>query len=126
MKIFFYITSISIFIIIGYLGITDNFNPGRTTIIIKKESDYYQMTASYNKEKQHEVEKYINTACRQKIMFNDSGSISKEVVLKDGNRFLLKSSPGTIYIKINFVESSTEFIHRIKQVFQAINGVINN
>jgi len=125
MKTFFYVMSIIIIIILGCWGFTTNFNSGRTTIIVKKESDYYQMTASYNKDKQPQVEKYINAACGQKVMFNDSGNISKEVVLKDGNRFSLKYSPGTLYIKINIAESSPEFIHRIKQVFQAINGVIN-
>lgn len=115
----------SFMLFIGYFCLAANNNPSRNTLVIKETSDYFQLTASYNEAETDRVEKYINACLRPESVFQGSDDVDKDIILRDGTKFYIRSSPGDLLIKINTAKNTKASIQRIKIMCQGINGVIN-
>lgn len=115
----------SFILCLGLFCLAASNNSTRNTLVIKETSDHFQLTASYNEAETDRVEKYINACLRPESVFQGSDDVDKDIILRDGTKFYIRSSPGDLLIKINTTKNTKASIQRIKNLCQGINGVIN-
>jgi hypothetical protein len=109
----------------SYYGAAANFNPTRTTIVIKESSDTYQLTASYDKVRTERVKRYINNCLKPEMVVTTSDDMDQDITLHDHTRFHISFSPGDLFIKININSNSRASVQRIRTLCRGLNDVIN-
>lgn len=112
-------------ILASYFGLAANFNPTRTTIVIKESSDTYQLTASYDKAKTERVKNYMNNCLKPELAFTNSNNMDQDITLHDHTRFHISFSPGDLFIKININSNSRASLQRIRALCRGVSAVIN-
>ena len=92
-------------------------------ISISDDEDDYEMEASYQKNKTHAVQVYLN-----EHLLNNRGSLKTtgEIILDDNTTFYINSYPGELNIKIDKAENSDESFERVREVCENLKIIIED
>jgi hypothetical protein len=94
-------------------------------ITVNESGGIYRFTAYYPEEKTRKVQQLINESISPNSLFSGPGDyMDVSTTLQDKTRFAIKSSPGTLKIKLDRDENTVASYQRIKEMCEEIKNTL--
>ncbi len=100
-------------------------NDHDVSIKIKETGSMYQLYASYQRNKTYRVQRFMDAQLHTHDLFRNA-RMNAVVTLDDKTNFYIKTSPGSLYIKLNKDENNDEAYLRIKELGEQIKQKLAN
>ncbi len=100
------------------------FHDHNISINISDDDDEYEMDASYQKNKTHAVQVYLNDHLLNHRLSVKNRWKDEEITLDDNTKVYLNSYPGKLRIKIDKTENSEESCEKVRQVCEELKEIL--
>lgn len=93
----------------------------KTSVKVSEDETLYELSASFNSNKNERVQQAINNEIQPKVIFKAGDSeIDATIKLANRTQFHLKSSDGKLYIKFDKSKNSVASYHQMQRLYKAI------
>jgi hypothetical protein len=94
------------------------------SISVSDDEDEYEMEASYQKNKTHAVQVYLDDHLLNNRASSKRRWRNEEITLDDNTKIYLRSYPGELSIKIDKTENSEESYDKVRQACEELKEIL--
>jgi hypothetical protein len=93
------------------------------SVTISDDDDEYEMDASFNRNKTHAVQVYLNEhLLNNRVAFRNRDD--EEITLDDNTTIYITTHPGQVSIKIDKEENSEESCEKVRRVCEDLKDIV--